>query len=405
MTRAVKYILHIALVGIFLGCDTESNIEPRDTNFFVKYYGESGNQFGTEVKALIDGYIIVGSSDSSGVNSDIFVVRTDLQGNELWNNTFGRDANDVGQAIAETATGFVVVGNSENSLGNMDMLVLTIDASGTEMNRRVLGDPSFNDEAVEVIVTQSDNIMIAGASSNTAILPDGAGGTFDFYFPQLQSDLTPVPNWTGRYGFSGEDRAVSVRQKADGDFIFLGTTDKDQPEGSDKAQSNMILFQVTQQGLPNTSDVTFGTSENESASGVANTSDGGFLLVGSSVSENTSKIFLSRVRQDNSVVGNYVISTIKGRVSGESVYESQGGGYIVIGDVSTNTGTNIYMTRTTNEGAVLWERTFGNSGDNKAGGVLQLEDGSYIFTGSITLDNQSKICLIKTNVNGDLQPL
>ena len=90
---------------------------------------------------------------------------------------------------------------------------------------------------------------------------------------------------------------------------------------------------------------------------------------------------------------------------GKYIYEAQSGGYIVLGDVSTPTGSNIYMARTTNEGALLWERTFGFSGENTAGEVLQLDDGSFVFTGSIILDNQAKMCLIKTNIDGDLSPL
>lgn len=407
MKTVFKYIIYTLFCAVYTGCDTESNVEPRDAEYFVKYYGNSGNQFGEDVLALIDGYVIVGSSDSSKINSDIFVVRTDLQGNELWSKTFGRSFNDMGTAIAELGTGFVIVGNSSNDAGNTDILVVNISSTGEEVNRAIIGDPSFDEEAADVIVTQAGNILIAGASSNTAVLPGGAGGTYDFYFPQLRPDLTQVPNWTGRYGFSGEDKAEGVEQKANGDFIFLGTTDKNEPDGSNKDQNNMILFQVTEQGLPNTSDVTFGTIGNEEASGVAKTSDQGFLFIGSTTSDesNSSKVFVSRIRQDNSILGNYIINTA-GDVKGEAIFESRGGGYIVLGNINTAIGgTNVYMIRTTNEGAILWERTFGFSGDNTAGGVLQLEDGSYLFTGSITLDNQSKVCLIKTNINGDLNPL
>ena len=410
MKVVLKYLFFALLIGLDIGCDSESTVKPRDSDFFVKLYGSSGNQFGEEVKSLIDGFIIVGSSDFSGVNSDIFVVRTDLQGNELWSKTFGRNANDKGSAVAEMGTGFVVVGNSENDQGNMDMLVIIIDSDGQELNRTIVGDPSFNDEAADVIITQTGNILIAGASSNTSVLSGRAGGSYDFYFPQLQPDLVPVPNWIGYYGFSGKDKAEAVEQKENGDFIFLGTTDKNEPNNSAKAQSNMIIFQVTEQGLPNTSDVTFGTLQKEAASNVATTSDGGFLLIGSTTStDNISKVFISRIRQNNSVLGNYTINTSRENTSsnviGKSICQSQEGGYIVIGDITTLTGTNIYMTRTTNDGAILWERTFGNSGENTAGGILELEDGSFVFTGSINLDNQSKVCLIKTNSSGDLSSL
>jgi|GEM_PF-4842901 len=405
MKVAYRYIACILLGGYLLGCDTESNIEPRDDDFFVKYYGSSGNQFGEEVKVLADGYVIIGSSDSSGVNSDIYIVRTDLLGNELWSNTFGREANDFGKAIAEISTGFVMVGNSENEFGNMDILVITVNGEGQETNRTVLGDPDFNDEAEDIIITQAGNILMAGSSSNVSETVVAGGGTFDFYCPQLLPDLSPVPNWIGRHGFEGEDKAIGVQQKEDdGNFIFLGTTDKNEPEGSDKAQTNMMMIEVSGNDI-GLQDITFGTADQEVASEISTTSDGGFLFIGSTTSsENTSQVFISRVRQDISVLGGF-IKINRDNVKGKSIYESQGGGSIVVGDIDTPTGTDIYMTRISNNGEIIWERTFGNSGDNTAGDIIQLEDGSFIFTGTVTLDNQSKICLIKTNSNGDLSPI
>jgi hypothetical protein len=404
MKIAYRYIACILLAGCFNGCDTTGNIVPRDADFFVKYYGSSGNQHGEEMKVLADGYIIIGSSDSSGVNSDIYVVRTDLLGNELWRNNFGRDSNDSGKAIAETANGFVIVGNSQNDLGNTDILVITVNNEGLETNRTVLGDPSFNDEAEDVIITQDGNILIAGSSSNVQETVVAGGGTFDFYCPQLQLDLSPIPNWVGRHGFEGEDKAVSVQQKENGNFLFLGTTDKNEPDGSEKAQTNMIMIEVSGNDI-GLQDITFGTGDQEEASDISSTSDGGYLIVGSSSSsDNFSQAFISRIRQDNSVLGSF-IKINRDNVTGKSIHESQGGGSIVVGNITTTTGSDIYMSRISNNGEIFWERTFGNSGDNTAGDIVQLEDGSFVFTGTVTLDNQSKICLIKTNSNGDLSPL
>lgn len=408
MKGLIKYLFFSFLLGTYVGCDTDSNVAPRDTNFFIKYYGGSGNQFGKEVLPLTDGFILLGTTRADNSNSDILVIKTDLQGNEIWSSTFTEDqvdADDIAMAIVELGSGFIVVGNSVNSNGNIDILVLNISATGEELNQVTVGDSSYNDEAADVIITQAGNIMIAGASSNTSIIPNGAGGTYDFYFPQLLPDLTLIPTWTGRYGFSGEDKAIGVRQKANSDFVFLGSTDKEEQNGSEKELDNMIMFQVTDQGLPNIADVTFGTAKKEIANDVTATTDGGFLFVGSSTdAANSSNIYLSRIRQDNSVLGSYEMIS-DDDIKGKSAFEAQGGGYIVMGDLATNTGSNIYMTRTTNSGAVLWERTFGIDGVNTAEAVLQLADGSYVFIGSIYLDNQSKMCLIKTNENGDLAPL
>ncbi len=408
MKEIIKPIFFILILGFHLGCDTSTSVLPRDADFFIKYFGGSGDQFGKEVLSLSDGFVLLGSTNIENGNSDILVVKTDLQGNEIWSSTFTGDqvdADDIGMAIVELGAGFVVVGNSENINGNTDIIVLHIGATGEELNRVIIGDPSFNDEAADVIITQAGNIMIAGSSTDVSKTVVSGGGTYDFYCPQLQPDFTLVPNWLGRYGFSGEDKAQSVQQNSEGNFVFLGTTNKSEPGESGKEQTNFLAIEVSQNDIAVDQGDSFGTAKREMASNIATTSDGGFLFVGSSTNDaNSSNIFLTRVRQDNSLLGNYEILS-QSDIKGKSVFESQRGGYIVLGDIATNTGTNIYMARTSNNGAILWERTFGIDGSNTAGSIIQLEDESYVFIGSINLDNQSKMCLIKTNENGDLTPL
>ena len=168
--------------------------------------------------------------------------------------------------------------------GNTDIIVYNISALGEKIDSVIVGDPSFNDEAVRCHCYSSWKyfewqerpvILECFQEEQEEILT-----SISLNYSQT---LVPFPNWTGRYGFSGVDKAESVTQKANGDFVFLGSTDKEEPDGSEKSQSNMIVFQVTEQGLPNTSDITFGTAEQEFASSLASTSDNGLLLVGSTI--------------------------------------------------------------------------------------------------------------------------
>jgi hypothetical protein len=394
--QSILFMMSLILIG---ACDNESNVEPRDEQYFVKYYGDSGGQTGVKVIEVDNGFIMVGTSRLADEDNQIYVVGTDFKGNELWSNTFGRpNTDDVGRAIVQSSTGLVLVGNSFNDQGFSDILVYNLDNQGVKIDSVVVGDPLFNDEVNDVIITQSGNILLAGASSNASF-----GGAFDFYFPQLLPGLSLVPNWVGRYGFSGEDKANGVRENASGEFVFVGTTDKVEQISSDKAQTNMIMFQITSNGIPNIEGKTFGSTNKEVANSISNAADGGFLLVGSTSDDNNSDIFISRIRQNSDFLGSYTVNTDL-NITGASITEAQGGGFIVLGDVITPTGTDIYMTKTTNDGADVWKRTFGFSGLNSAGGVLQLEDGSIVFIGTINLDNQSKMCLIKTNKNGDLEP-
>jgi hypothetical protein len=406
MNSLKKYLFGLLFFSVLVSCDTESNVDPIDSQYFVKYYGSSGDQSGNKLKQLEDGFIMIGTSSPRDVNnSEILVVKTDLNGNEQWKNTYGRDFNDTGVDIEEVATGFVIAGNSINELDSTDILVINISDLGEEQSRAVIGGVSHNDEVSDILITQEGNIMIAGATSNTSEDEGWFGGNYDFYFPQLRADLSIVSNWVGHAGFEQTDRLVKTFQKPNGDFVFYGISDKDVDDGSVLSQNNITILQYSNQGEPNTDDRTFGTLGNEAASDLFSTSDKGLLLVGSTTTvQGTTNVSITRLREDYSVIGEYSVSATND-LRGVSILESQGGGFVVTGNIDTATGTNIYVARTTNSGAILWERKFGSAGDNTAGDILQLEDESYVFTGTIDLDNQTKMCLIKINENGDLTTL
>lgn len=81
-----------ALVG-FSSC-RKSDISPANqSTAFVKYYGHVASQAAADLLRTDDGgYILLGSTNSynTGEEHDVFVVRTDSLGNELWSSSFGR---------------------------------------------------------------------------------------------------------------------------------------------------------------------------------------------------------------------------------------------------------------------------------------------------------------------------
>lgn len=95
-----------------------------------------------------DGYLIIGSTSSYGKgNYDIYVIKTDKQGKQLWQNTYGDFYNEYGYSAEQTENGFLIKGTQQKCSSNTDVFNRTcttnvwfvaIDKNGKELSNTVL---------------------------------------------------------------------------------------------------------------------------------------------------------------------------------------------------------------------------------------------------------------------------
>ena len=106
-------------------------------------YGGSGNEVGWDIRETFDGgYIMVGSTESTGAGgSDLWLVRTDFSGQELWSSTFGGSGYDAGMAVLQTAdSGFVAAGvTASTGAGEMDGYLVRTDRVGVKLWSKTFG--------------------------------------------------------------------------------------------------------------------------------------------------------------------------------------------------------------------------------------------------------------------------
>ncbi|MCA6410313.1 MAG: hypothetical protein IM575_14420, partial [Cytophagales bacterium] len=99
MRVKVIFLVHV-LATLFISCDTQKSFETPDENYFVKYFGNEGNQQGVDFAVNDDGTVfILGNSRASSSNQQIYVARVGVNGRIVWEKTFGLSLDEEAKDI------------------------------------------------------------------------------------------------------------------------------------------------------------------------------------------------------------------------------------------------------------------------------------------------------------------
>jgi hypothetical protein len=149
-------------------------------------------------------------------------------------------------------------------------------------------------------------------------------------------------------GGNNADWGNAVLPLADGRFMLAGSTNS-----MGAGNYDFYLVQLNANG-DTLWTKTYGGTENDMATGIQQTSDGGFILVGNSATLSAA-------------------------------------------------GTDVCLVRTDSSGNLLWAKNYGGAEADEGYAVLQTSDGGFIAVGntlSISTDLTSDIFVIKTNAFG-----
>jgi len=119
-------------------------IDSDGTEVWNKQFGESKDEWGNAVIKVSDEYIITGVKDETD-NRDMWLIKVDLDGSQKWDNSFGGSGNDGGWDIISDGSNYLVAGYTESEgNGNQDMWLVKTDSDGNEVWKQTFGESKFD---------------------------------------------------------------------------------------------------------------------------------------------------------------------------------------------------------------------------------------------------------------------
>jgi hypothetical protein len=362
----------LALLLVGLGVGKSVAQAPNDWWEWFKTFGGSDWDSGSSVQQTSDGgFILVGTTTSFGAGGfDVWLIKTDADGNKLWEKTFGGIRDDRGHSVQQTSDGgFILLGWTESfDAREADVWLIKTDASGNIEWDRTFGG-SDRDKGSSVQQTSDGGFILVGYTESF-----GAGWA-DVWLIKTDADGNKL--WDRTFGGSGLDSGSSVQQTSDGGFILVGYTTSFGAGGFD-----VWLIKTDADGNK-LWEKTFGGSRRDWGSSVQQTSDGGFIIVGYTTSFGAGDVWLIKTDAN----GNKQWDRTFGGSDwdeGWSVQQTSDGGFIIVGWTWSfgAGGPDVWLIKTDANGNKQWDRTFGGSDWDWGFSVQQTSDGGFIIVGS-----------------------
>jgi hypothetical protein len=365
---------------------------------FARTYGGADNDWAHSVQQTSDGgYIVAGYTESFGAGGrDIFLIKTDANGNIIWAKTYGGTDWDEAYSVQQTSDGGYIVAGFTSSFGegdgDFDIFLIKTDANGNLEWAKTYGG-EYSDVAFSVQQTSDGGYIVAGFTSSF-------GEGWEDIFLIKTNEFGDV-EWAKTYPLRDYDWANSVQQTSDGGYIVAGMTYYFLAGDWD-----IFLIKTDESG-----DVewakTYGGWSDDNAYSVQQTSGGGYIVAGltNSFGAGYDDIFLIKTDAN----GNIIWAKTYGGTGDDRAYSLQqisDGGYILAG--LTNSfgagGSDIFLINTDANGNIIWAKTYGGTFNDWAYSLQQISDGGYILAG---LTNSfgaggSDIFLINTDANGEI---
>jgi hypothetical protein len=261
-----------------------------------------------------------------------------------WQKALGGTHGESANAVQQTSDGgYIVAGHSMSNDGDVsgnhgggDYWIVKLNSSGSIQWQKSLGGSNV-DDAQSIRQTTDGGYIIAGSSNSSDGDVIGNHGNYDYWIVKL--DANGNMQWQKSLGGSSMDMAQSIQQTSEGGYIVAGSSGSDDGDVSgNHGGGDYWMVKLDSNGNIQWQK-SLGGSSSEQVNSVQQTFDGGYIIAGTTVSAD--------------------------------------------GDITVSYGSNdFWVVKLDSSGNIQWQKTLGNIGDNIGYYAQQTFDGGYIAVGT-----------------------
>lgn len=394
----MKKIFGLLVSLALYSCTTDdATVNPPTTVDFtgevdwIRTFGGSGEDTAQSIIQTQDGgYAVLGFSNSvdgdlvgkTTMVNDYWLLKLDAEGNLQWSNTYGGSKDDRGQSIIQLSDGgYAIVGyamsddgDGSNNEGFHDNWILRLDSTGGILWEKSFGF-SGHDHSYDVVETSDGGFFFAGfldVTSSGGAGNEGKGsyltrhGVGEFWGTRLDADGNL--EWRRYFGGTNNDRSYGVVQADDGGFVMAGSSESNDFDITDpKGSYDYWVVKVSSTG-----DLvwqkSFGGTGIDKAYDIAKTADGGYVVTGNTFSSD------SDVQQNN----------------GES---------------------DLWLIKLSDDGNLQWQKNFGGTAFDSGHSLKTTLDNGFVIAGNsksgdgdlVENFGENDLWILKTNGEGTIE--
>ncbi len=364
---------------------------------FEKVFGAWSYEKGMScVQTWDSGYVVCGSSSSYGNGtSGLYLLKIDKLGNFVWHQTIGESNVEAGMSVVEAAdSGIVAVGytNSEGA-GGYDVWLVKTDLNGNVLWKKTYGGPDW-DFGNWIANTADGGYIVTGSTQSY-----GAGNK-DIYLIRLNANGDSL--WTRTYGGADEDEGAEIFEHPSGDFYLCGKT-KSFGSGGNDIISMKLNASGDSTGGTGWHRIFGGNLDDEGTTVALNFQNE--LVVGG-ITYSIGGGGADGIHIVYSLTGNILALTTHWTAVHEAHYstlphETGPGNFIVFGNQAADESSprDLRIDMINSGGGYIWARSFGGSDDEDASQIIRAKDGGFFCVGSTMSygNGMSDIYVIKTD--------